>query len=189
MHKIDGTTWAALICVAIGWFWMNTLVATFGPIQHVAHFYDLAAILKDPIRLLTGVGDARSLGTAVFSIVCLMVLAAPLLPRLGYPHMPRLLGAAPLLLMLLCSTVLYVKSSSAHIEADSMGRIGGYLARWANGASAWTGDVVARHISVGPGGYLSFIASGVLAAKGLIEPRGTARPHIGATRRDGSDLA
>jgi hypothetical protein len=107
MHKIDGTTWAALLCVAIGWFWMNTLVATFGPIQHLAHFYDLAAILKDPTQLLTGVGD---------------------------------------------------------------------LARWANGASVWTGDVIARHISVGAGGYLSFIASGLLAAKGSIEPRGTARP-------------
>jgi hypothetical protein len=84
------------------------------------------------------------------------------------------MSCAPVLLMLLCGITLYVKSSSAHIEAtDSIGRIGGYVAHWANGATAWTGDVVARHIRVGAGGYLAFIASGFLAVKGIRDQRGS----------------
>jgi hypothetical protein len=71
--------------------------------------------------------------------------------------------------------VLYVKSSATQIEAtDSLGRIGGYLARWANGATHWTGDVVARHIAIGAGGYLAFLASGFLAVRGVIRPRQSA---------------
>jgi hypothetical protein len=71
--------------------------------------------------------------------------------------------------------VLYVKSSSAHIEAGAgLGRWGGYLAKWANGASSWGTDVVARHIEIGAGGYLAFIASGYLAVLGVLRPRRTA---------------
>jgi hypothetical protein len=171
----DNTTWVAIACVLGGWFGMSTLVATFGPLQHAVRFYELPAAIKDPRWLLSGVGPAPSLSSIVFGIVCLIVIAAPLLPRLGYSysraHIRWLTSSAPLLLMLLCGITLYVKSSSVHIEAESMGRLGGYVARWANGAIGWTGDVVARHIAVGAGGYLSFIASGFLAVKGITDRR------------------
>jgi hypothetical protein len=78
--------------------------------------------------------------------------------------------------MLLCGIVLYVKSSTTQIEAtDSLGRIGGYIAKWANGATQWTGDVVARHIAISAGGYLSFAASGFLAVRGVVKPRQSAK--------------
>jgi hypothetical protein len=174
VQKIDNITWVAMACVAAGWFWMNTLIATFGPIQHVVHFYELPSAMKDPRWLLAGIGASASLSTIGFGIACLLMIPAPLLPRLGYPHVPWLLSCAPVLLMLLCGITLYVKSSSTHIEAtDSLGRIGGYVAHWANGATAWTGDVVARHIRVGAGGYLAFIASGFLAVKGIRDQRGS----------------
>ena len=165
-----------MACVLFGWFALNTLVATFGPIEHAAQFYDLGALMKEPRWLLTGVSASRSLGTVVFGLVCLIVALAPVLPRLGYPKVPWLLHSAPLILMLLCSITLYVKASSVHIEAtDSMGRIGGYIARWVNAATDWTGDVIARHIAVGAGGYLSLLASGWLAVTGVMAQRHVAR--------------
>jgi hypothetical protein len=165
-----------MACVVAGWFWMSTLVATFGPVRHWVHFYELPAAMKDPRWLLTGVAGGSSFATVGFGIACLLVIAAPLLPRLGITRIPWLMSCAPCLLMLLCGVTLYLKSASTHIEAtDSLGRIGGYVARWANGATDWTGDVVARHIKVGAGGYLAFIASGFLAVKGVRDQRGSKR--------------
>ena len=170
--KIDSPTWIALACVLLGWFGLNTLIATFGPIEHTVRFYDLPVVMNDPRWLLTGAQDAFPLSRVVFGLVCLVSLTAPLLPRLGFPRVPHLLSAAPFLLMLLCGIVLYVKSSSTHIEANAgLGRLSGYLAKWANGATSWSGDVVARHIAIGAGGYLSFLASGFLAVRGVVRPR------------------
>jgi hypothetical protein len=170
--KIDSVTWVAVGCVVLGWFFLDTLAATFGPIQHTVRFYDLPVVMHDPRWLLSGVKDAYPLARVTFGLVCLVVITAPLLPRLGFPRVPYLLSSAPFLLMLLCGIVLYVKSSSTQIEAtDSLGRIGGYLAKWANGAANWSGDVIARHIAIGAGGYLSFLASGFLAVRGVIRPR------------------
>jgi len=170
--KIDSPTWIALVCVLLGWFGLNTLVATFGPVVHVVHFYDLPVVMQDPRWLVTGVEDVFPLARMAFGFVCLVAVTAPLLPRLGFPKVPYLLSAAPLLLMLLCGIVLYVKSSSTHIDATAgVPRLGGYLAKWANGASTWGSDVVARHIAIGTGGYLAFIASGFLAVRGIVRPR------------------
>jgi hypothetical protein len=182
--KIDSPTWIALACVLLGWFGLNTLVATFGPVVHVAHFYDLPVVMQDPRWLVTGVEDGFPLARLAFGFVCLVAVSAPLLPRLGYPRVPYLLSAAPFLLMLLCGIVLYVKSSSTHIEAGAgLGRWGGYLAKWANGATSWGTDVVARHIQIGAGGYLAFIASGYLAVRGILRPR-QAAAAVSATSVD-----
>ena len=178
MQKIDVSTWVAAAGVIAGWFWLNTLVAAFGPIQHVVHFYELSAAIQDPRWLLYGVGQSASLGAVVSGLVCLAVVAAPLLARMGYVSRPRLLSALPLALMVLCGITLYVKSSSAHIEAtDSLGRGGGYLARWANGATRWGGDVVARHIAIGAGAYVSLLGSAWLAVKGVTARQPAAVQH------------
>ena len=172
--RIDGATGIAVACLVIGWFGLNTLVATFGPIQHIAHFYDLPVIMKDPRRLLTGVGDLDILVRMVFGLVCVAVALAPFAAQLAKVRTPSLFSSAPLLLMLVCGIVLYVRSSTAHIEApESMGRIGALVSRWANGAMSWSGDVVARHIALGAGGYVSFAASIYLAVKGAMPPRRT----------------
>src|ERR1700753_2209073 len=106
--KIDAITWAAIACIVLGWFWLDTLTATFGPIQHSVHFYDLPVVMHDPRWLLTGVGNAFLLARVVFGLLCLVVITAPLRPRLGFPRVPYLLSSSPLLLMLLCGIVLYV---------------------------------------------------------------------------------
>ena len=170
--KIDSPTWIALGCVLLGWFGLNTLVATFGPVVHVAHFYDLPVVMQDPRWLLTGVEDTFPLARLAFGFVCVVAATAPLLPRLGSPRAPYLLSAAPFLLMLLCGVVLYVKSSATHVDAGpSLGTWGGYLAKWANQASNLGTDVVARHMVIGAGGYLAFLASGFLAIRGIVRPR------------------
>lgn len=181
--KIDGATGISVAGLLLGWFVLNTLVASFGPIQHVAHFYDLPLILRDPKRLLTGVEDVGTVSKLVFAAVCVAVGLAPLLARLGNVRAPQLLSAAPFLLILVCGIVLYVRSSTAHIEApETMGRIGGLIARWANGAMTWSGDVVARHITIGPGGYLSFVASAYLAVRGVVTRPADGERHTTVTR-------
>ena len=77
--KIDGITWVAVACLVLGWFWLDTLAATFGPVQHAVHFYDLPLVMRDPRWLLTGVTDAYPLIRVVFGLVCLVVITAPLL--------------------------------------------------------------------------------------------------------------
>lgn len=169
LARVDGATWLALACTALGWFGLNTLVASFGPIRHTAHFFDLPAAIADPLWLLRGLSAAHGFGTAVFVIICLLFLAA------AAAAFARSAGArapwgsfAPLTLMLLCSIVFYIKASATHIEPGTgMGPVGGWIAHAANGAIAWTGDVVARHVTVGGGGYLSFAASGWLAWRGF----------------------
>jgi hypothetical protein len=163
--RVDATTWVAMACVAVGWFGLHTLVATFGPIVQVVHFYDLPAVMNDPRWLLVGVSESHSVGAIVFGIVCILVIAAPALSRRRDTFAPRVMSCAPLLLMLLCGIALYVKTSSAQLESASS--IGGYVARWANSATAWSGDVISRHIAFGAGAYLSFFASVVLAFKGF----------------------
>ena len=171
LQRIDRTTWLALGGVAAGWFAMNMFVASFGPAVHAIHFYEMPAAVRDPLWLLWGSGEVR-LSSIAFALVCLMVIAAPTLPYLGYRQVPWLLSSAPLLLMVLCSIVLYVKASSARIEApQSMGAVGGFVARLANSAASWSGDVVARHVAIGAGCYLSFLASAVLAVRGITARR------------------
>lgn len=173
-----------MACIAVGWFGLDTLVATFGPMRHPAHFYDLPAVMLDPRRLLFGPTEPLSTGTFVFGLLCLAVIALPVLPRLGFSPARWLLVTAPLLWMVLCGTVLYVKASSAHMTApERMGRLGGYLASWANGAMDWTGDVVARHITLGPGAYLALIGAAWLAFKGASELRVCGAAPAGAPSR------
>lgn len=182
LRRIDGISWLAMASTVVGWFGLDALVATFGPLQHRVRFYELAVVLLDPRQLLWGLNGSLSSSTFAFALVCLVVIALPVLPRMGVSSARWLLIAAPLLWMLLCGIVFYVKASSAHVSApESMGRLGGYLTGWANGALGWTGDVVARHIAVGPGVYLSLIGSGWLALKGAIELRASAQVPAAST--------
>jgi hypothetical protein len=178
MRRIDIPTWIALACLLLGWFSLNTVVATLGPIQHGARFFDLAVAMRNPGALFTGVAGDRSVGTVIFGAFCLGIAALPLYARLATVRYPRLLSCAPLLLILLCCIVLYVKASTTHLQATgSMGRVGDYLARWYNSASDWAGDLAVRHIAIGLGGYLSFYASIWLALAGLRDFRVLAPPQ------------
>jgi hypothetical protein len=171
LGRIEAPIWIAMAGTALGWFALDSLVASFGVIRHTAHFYDFPAAIVDPLWLLRGFSGAHTLATVVFAIVCLAFIAAPALARTRVQWRPWGLFA-PLTLMLLCSIAFYIRASSTHIEPNpDLGRLGGWISHLANGAMAWSGDVVARHVSIGSGGYLSLIASGWLAWQGIRELR------------------
>jgi len=172
LRRISVTTWIAVACIAVGWFGLGTLVATFGPVTQVAHFYDMALLIHDPSWLvLGGFQNSNTFMTVAFGTVCASIAAVPILARLGYMRFAWVLYAAPLVLMVLCGVMLYVKASAAPVEPTGMGKVGEYIARWTNDATSWTGDVVSRHISIGSGGYLAFVASVWLAVQGALDRR------------------
>src|SRR5579871_7039467 len=73
IRTVDVTIWVAMGAVVVGWFGMNTLVVTFGPVQHNAHFYDLAVVMLNPRRLVFGWDPSPTLGTLAFSLFSLLV--------------------------------------------------------------------------------------------------------------------
>ncbi|HEY3783650.1 MAG TPA: hypothetical protein VGL55_00040 [Steroidobacteraceae bacterium] len=179
LRRIDGLSWLAMICLAVGWFGLDTLVGVLGPVRHAAHFYELPALILDPQRLLFGLDPSFSAGLALFGLLCLAIIPLPLLPRMGFMTGKWLLLSAPLLWMVLCGSVLYLKASAAHIAApQGMGRLGGYLASWANGTLDWAGDVVARHITIGPGAYLALLGGAWLLVRGAGELRASKTPAV-----------
>jgi hypothetical protein len=75
---------------------------------------------------------------------------------------------APLALMLICGALLFSRTSGEFIAAPSnVSRIGGNLIQFANDLVHHGGDLVARHVSIGVGGYLALAASLVLALQGV----------------------
>jgi hypothetical protein len=152
--------------VALGWFFMNTLVASLGSLQHGVRFFDMSAIIGDPTRLFFGV-DAPFHRT-FFGLLCLACLLAPLAPHLQKKKSLWLCYALPLALMLVCGVLLYVRTSGDFFadpgEPNSMT---GSLMHFANDLVRRGSDMVSRHISVGLGAYIALLGSSVLASQGI----------------------
>jgi hypothetical protein len=70
--------------------------------------------------------------------------------------------------MLICGVLLYSRTSSEFFgtPSDASG-VGGDLIRFTSKFARQGTGLVARHISIGVGGYLAFVASVVLALRGL----------------------
>jgi hypothetical protein len=175
LRQVDRATWSATLCVVVGWFFMATLVTTFGPVRHAYHFFDLLTVMRDPTWLLHGMGSSHPLEAIAFGLVNLAVIALPLAPYVHHTRSTWLLCAAPLALMLLCGIVLYARTSGPYVEATgSGGALGDYIARLGNSVALRAAASISRHISLGMGAYLSFIASVFLAVKGAREFRARA---------------
>jgi hypothetical protein len=166
--RIPASTWSALGAVLISWFWMATLVSHFGPVQQVSHFYDLGTVLLNPSWLVHGIARWHTLEAFVFGTSSAAVLLAPLLAhRLG-TRSAWLLYAAPLALMLICGGLLYRRTSGPYVTAGpDTGAVGAFLAQLANEAIGKAADTIASHISIGAGGYVSFLAALYLAFRGI----------------------
>jgi hypothetical protein len=166
LAKLEGSSKLAMVCVVFGWFFMNTLVVSLGSLQHGVRFFDMAAVIADPTRLFFGVDSA--LQRIVFGVICLLCLAAPLLPQVGKKRSAWLVYLAPLTLMSVCAVLLYERSSGEFFAPPSDTRaLSASLIRFANDLVSHGGDLVARHISVGAGAYLALIGCAVLAAQGV----------------------
>jgi hypothetical protein len=164
--QIDLSSKIAIACVFLGWFLLNTLVVTLGSLQHGLRFFDMSAVIADPARMIFGLQG--SLHRIFFIPLCVICLFAPLLPHFRRIRLLWLSYAAPLALMAACGVLLFSRTSGEFIAAPSnAGRVGGNLIQFANDLVHRGGDLVARHVSIGVGGYLALAASIVLALQGV----------------------
>ena len=165
--QIELASKIAIVCVFFGWFLVDTLVVTLGSLQHGVRFFDISAVIADPSRMFFGLqGSAHRV---FFIPLCLVCITAPLLPH--FSRNSRVLWLtyiAPLTLMLICGALLVVRTSGEFIAAPSnAGRVAGNLVQFANDLVHHGSDLVARHVSIGIGGYLALAAGIVLALRGV----------------------
>jgi hypothetical protein len=170
--QIGPSSKVAIACVFFGWFLVDTLVVTLGSLQHGVRFFDMSAVIADPSRMFFGLQG--SLHRMFFIPLCVICLFAPLLPHVRRIRVLWLSYAAPLALMVTCGVLLFSRTSGEFIAAPSnAGRVGGNLIQFANDLVHRGGDLVARHVSIGVGGYLALAASIVLALQGVRRLRRT----------------
>ncbi len=163
--QIDVPGRISIICIFFGWFLVDTLVVTLGSLQHGVRFFDLSAVIVDPSRMFFGLG--WSLHRVFFILLCVACLGAAVLPHFRRNRALWLTYAAPLALMLICGVLLYSRTSREFIIVPgNAGRVGESLLQFANDLVHHGGDLVARHVAVGIGGYLALAASIVLALQG-----------------------
>jgi hypothetical protein len=104
----------------------------------------------------------------LFGLVCILSLSAAALPYLRRERAAWLAYLAPLVLMLICGVLLYSRTSSEFFGSPTDASVvGSDLIRFANKFARQGSGLVARHISMGVGGYLAFVASLVLALRGI----------------------
>lgn len=176
--ELEASSKLALVIVAMGWFFMNTLVASLGSFQHGVRFFDMSAIIGDPTRLFFGVN--APLHRIFFGLICLACLVAPLAPHLEVAPtplepIPRKRGkslwlcyAVPLVLMVICGVLLYIRTSGDFFaDPGDPNSMTGSLMHFANGLVRHGSDMVSRHIAVGAGAYLALLGSSVLASQGV----------------------
>ncbi|HTD74420.1 MAG TPA: hypothetical protein VK652_12905 [Steroidobacteraceae bacterium] len=176
--ELDTVSKFALLCIFFGWFLVDTLLVTLGSLQHGVRFFDISSVIADPTRLFFGVqGFARRF---IFSGVCALCLLAPLLPHLRRGRENWLGYLAPLVLIMICGVLLYSRTSSELFATPTdAGRAGSSLIRFANGLVHQGSGLVARHVSVGVGGYVALIASMVLALRGIRKFQAAAGNSLG----------
>jgi hypothetical protein len=166
-ERMVPATWAALLALALGWFWLATLVTAFGPVQQLVHFYEMGTVLRDPSWLVHGMGSHR-IEAFVCGVFSGAVLLTPVYAHRVGTRAAWLLYLLPLVLMLLCGGILYSKTSQPYVTAGaSSGVFGAFAAHVANEVLGRGADTIAKHISVGIGGYVSLAAALFLAFTGV----------------------
>jgi hypothetical protein len=179
-RAVDVPMLLALAAILIGWFLLDTLSMSYGVVRLDFHFYQFAAIIAQPARLLRGIDTASDLWTLPFTLLCLASLAAALLQ--GQLRLPgsRFGYLAPLLLMLVCGGILYYETSRDTFTAavagnqvtDTLINLGNLMVRRA-------GTLVAKRISVGAGMWVSAAGALYLAWAGW--RRNASQPSVSVT--------
>ena len=99
----------ALAGIFLGWFVLDTLVIRMGPVRHTLKFYEMLAAIIDPPRVLMGLDSGHLPSSIIFGLVCGTVLLGCLARSLPPRHRRPMLESTPLLLMLLCALLLFVR--------------------------------------------------------------------------------
>jgi hypothetical protein len=154
--------------IFIGWFVFDALKTSLGTAALEFHFYDVAAIMANPLRLLTGVGDGAGFITIPFAALCLVLIVAPSVPAVASRRDARALHFAPLALMIVCGAVLYYQAQQdTFTAAQNASPITTAVVNLANVLTRHTGQLVARHISLGAGSWLAGAGALLLAWTGM----------------------
>jgi hypothetical protein len=163
---MDLASKGALAAVFVGWFFMNTFVVSLGALEHGVRFFDMSAMIADPTRLFFG-GDTP-FHRFFFGLACLSCLAAPLAVEGIHPRFAVCGYAAPLLLIVVCGSLLYWRTSGELFSPPSDAKsLTGGIVHFANDLVHRGSDLVARHLALGAGSYLASVGSAVLAWRGL----------------------
>jgi len=167
-RRVDAVTWLALSCVLAGWFLLDSLVVTAGPLQQSIRFYGLAALISNPLQLFSGIDAAHRSEVIVFALVCSVVLCAPLVPHAVALREAWLAYLAPLALMVACGVFLYVQTSGDFLAqpADNRG-VAADVVHLANKILRRGSEPIARRVGVGAGAYLALAGSLLLAWRGI----------------------
>src|ERR1700733_9761932 len=78
-ETFDRAALIALGAIALGWFFMSTLVLDFGLWHKSIHFYQVWTVIQDPAGELSGFNGTRTSTTLVFATLCIAAVLAPLL--------------------------------------------------------------------------------------------------------------
>lgn len=66
-----------VLAIALGWFVMSTIVATFGLTTTRTRFCEMLAAVEHPVLLVTGTYAGHGVATGVFSALCAMGIGGP----------------------------------------------------------------------------------------------------------------
>lgn len=176
VRKLDSSALLAALAVLIGWFLMHTLVTDLGSVRLAFRFYNMLTLIENPARIVTGIGSGHAGEAFLFGIVCLAVAIAALAPYVTRQRVAWLALLAPCALMIGCGLWLYVKSSADAIpDTGRIGELGSQVVQLANTLTNRLGGMAERRVSLGMGAYLSFIASSLLAVRGVVRFRAETR--------------
>jgi hypothetical protein len=166
LRGLPSSTKLAMVCVVFGWYFTNTLVVTLGSLEHGVRFFDMSAVIADPMRLFFGV--ETSLQRILFGLLCLAAVLAPVAPPLSKGAGPWLAYLAPFVLILVCGVALYSRTSGEFFASPAEAKsVAGSLIHFANDLARRGTGLVSRHIAVGGGAYLALIGSLVLVVQGV----------------------
>jgi hypothetical protein len=154
--------------IFIGWFVLVTLKTTVGSAGLEFHFYEVAAIIANPLRLLTGTGASAGFITIPFALLCLALILAPMVPAVGSSRFAPAIRLAPLALMLVCGAILFYQTQQDTFTAgQNTNEITTAVVNLTNALARHTGQLVARHISLGAGSWLAGAGALLFACTGM----------------------